>query len=635
MFSARVRFDCRSILLHAALWSCACLGPSTGCRHTVGVQPISHREQYAQDQRSALNSPRASERTENFLRRRLVLDRLEVDLPNVIEACLVEFDGQPDAATALVIAELSLLAGERYEWNYERAAQYYATSMLCSYTYLIARQPEQSTNPYDPCFRRACDFYNRALLGLVECGVLDDVHSCAATRVESLCGPVEFERRRWELPWPAAIVQRTLPTAGLEVTGFIDPYRSSGLGLPLIVSFAPPDDSPEPATRRFFPRDAATSLPATLVVRLDRILTSRRSSAAPFQASIEVYDPVQVEQIELAGQSVPLEIDRGTPFAFMLDQSPTFPLIDQILDPPAIERFCGLNMLTPYQRGRIPVVFLHGLFAPSSKWTQMINDLLADPRLRARFQFWEFQYATGNPLLYSAYLLRESLRNARAVCDPNGDDGAFDQMVIVGSSMGGLMARLCVSSGDDELWNAVVEMPRDQAQLSPAQQKYADDLIYFKPLPFVRKVIFMVTPHRGSKIADLALARALSKTIRFSPEIVTIGGELYARARPSGDTRPRSGIDNLSPDCPVLGAISRLPFSPGLTYCSIIANYLAADTPGGTDLIVEYESSHLADAASEKIILGTHDVGGRPAEIREVRRLLLEHLTATAGEHER
>jgi pimeloyl-ACP methyl ester carboxylesterase len=614
------------------------LGLSSGCASLIDIPPNSEAERNAREQRSALNSGRLSESTESFLRHRLLLDRARAELEPVVESCIEEFDRRPDRTTALVIAELAYLAGQREVKAADRAARFHATTMLYAYTYLFADSLQPPVNAYAPTFRRACDFYNQALLGLVQRGALGDLRSKTSIGVESMCGPIEFALKRWEMPWPLELTEGILPTSGLEVAELVDRFRSAGLGLPLIVTYEAPGDSPEPPTRRFFPRTISTSSPATLLVRLDKTVSAGDRGKATFRGAIEVYDPIRAERIEFAGLTVPLETDITAPLAYMFGKAPPFPVIDQMLDPPEIEKFCGLNMLLPYQRGKIPVVFVHGLLSRSSTWTQMINDLLSDSEIRRRYQFWEFQYATGNPLLYSANLLRKSLGEARAVCDPRGDDHAFDQTVIVGASMGGLVTRLCVSSGNDDLWSAIAEMPRDQTRLSAVQRQYVEELIYFKPVPFVRTAIFMATPHLGSKIANSGLARALSKKINFSPEVATIAGLLYAQLRPSaaGETvRPRSGVDNLSPECPILGAISQLPFAPDVSLHSIIANHRAADTPGGTDLVVEYASSHLAQAKSEKIVFGDHDLVGNPAAILEVRRILQELLTPWRDEQNR
>ena len=91
----------------------------------------------------------------------------------------------------------------------------------------------------------------------------------------------------------------------------------------------------------------------------------------------------------------------------------------------------GLALALPYSRGKIPVILIHGLGSSPKSWVPMIEALEADPSLRELYQFWTFGYATCAPILYSAHLLRQSLRRARRVFDPDGRDAAFDRMVVV------------------------------------------------------------------------------------------------------------------------------------------------------------------------------------------------------------
>ena len=51
---------------------------------------------------------------------------------------------------------------------------------------------------------------------------------------------------------------------------------------------------------------------------------------------------------------------------------------------------------TPYRPGLIPVVFVHGTASSPVRWAEMYNRLQADPEIRSRFQFWFFQYDSGN-----------------------------------------------------------------------------------------------------------------------------------------------------------------------------------------------------------------------------------------------
>src|SRR5262249_14822817 len=109
-------------------------------------------------------------------------------------------------------------------------------------------------------------------------------------------------------------------------------------------------------------------------------------------------------------------------------------------DPAVVSLFrfepTGLSLLSPYQRGRIPVVLIHGLWSNPWSWARMVEVLEADAALRDRYQFWTFGYSTGDPLPYTAALLRRDLDEVRQRFDPDRSDAAWDRMVLVGHSMG-------------------------------------------------------------------------------------------------------------------------------------------------------------------------------------------------------
>src|SRR4029450_285990 len=87
---------------------------------------------------------------------------------------------------------------------------------------------------------------------------------------------------------------------------------------------------------------------------------------------------------------------------------------------------------TPYRPGLIPVVFVHGTASSIVRWMEMYNRLAADPELRSRFQFWFFQYDSGNPIALSSLRLREAVTTAVARLDPDGRDPALRQMILIG-----------------------------------------------------------------------------------------------------------------------------------------------------------------------------------------------------------
>ena len=127
----------------------------------------------------------------------------------------------------------------------------------------------------------------------------------------------------------------------------------------------------------------------------------------------------------------------------------------------------GLSLLRPYRRGRVPVVFVHGLWSSPWSWAPMVEALEADPALRDRYQFWTFGYSTGDPIPYSAWLLRRDLDEVRRKFDPDGTDAAFDRMVVVGHSMGGLLAKMMVQDSGTRLWRLVSDRPFEELAGDP------------------------------------------------------------------------------------------------------------------------------------------------------------------------
>ena len=122
-------------------------------------------------------------------------------------------------------------------------------------------------------------------------------------------------------------------------------------------------------------------------------------------------------------------------------------------------------MMQPYRPGRIPVVFVHGTASSPARWAEMTNELMNDPVLGQRYQFWFFLYNTGNPVAYSAMGLREALQHVVADVNPNGTDPALRQMVVIGHSQGGLLTKMTVVNSGTRFWDANFQVPFEQADL--------------------------------------------------------------------------------------------------------------------------------------------------------------------------
>lgn len=95
----------------------------------------------------------------------------------------------------------------------------------------------------------------------------------------------------------------------------------------------------------------------------------------------------------------------------------------------------GANIwfVQPYDPGKIPVLFIHGASGTASGWEFFFQKID-----RSVFQPCFFYYPSGLDLEFSAYILASKILRLHAKC-------RFDRMVVVAHSMGGLVARSCMT----------------------------------------------------------------------------------------------------------------------------------------------------------------------------------------------
>lgn len=87
-----------------------------------------------------------------------------------------------------------------------------------------------------------------------------------------------------------------------------------------------------------------------------------------------------------------------------------------------------------------------------------------------------------------------------------------------------------------------------------------------------------------------------------------------------------TSVDNMSPGHSILRALNDLPMDPSITAHSIIAVRRDGPVTGKTDGVVAYESAHIEGVASELVVRSGHSTQGHPETVKEVRRILREHV---------
>jgi hypothetical protein len=152
-------------------------------------------------------------------------------------------------------------------------------------------------------------------------------------------------------------------------------------------------------------------------------------------------------------------------------------------------------------------------------------------------------------------------------------------------------------------------------------------------LPFVERVIFLSTPHRGSYLSDWSVASWISRLVKMPTRITQLGVSLATQGQDAllleRMRRPPTSLDNMRSTNPMLRTLSALPIDAGVTAHAIIAVRGDGPAESGSDGVVRYSSAHIEGVESELVVRSGHSVQEKPEAIEEVQRILLEH----AGAH--
>ena len=595
-----------------------------GCVAPIGADRVTTRQAYAQVDANALRTGKPGAETVSILHR-YDLDRLAARQPDEAVRQLHQkavATGERDLLFAL--AELSYVAGEHIRrsvkpWDPRDARDYYLGSAVYAWLFLFGEGKDAPSSAFDRRFREACDFYNYSLgLALTGRRSTNAVVQLESARRRLPVGAIEMRLGQNELASRLSQCEQILLADQFRVRGLSVRNREAGVGAPLIAVW--PTD-PTLGLRR--------TVPATVLLRFQGSLADL--AAGRNAAALELYSPLEDTSVTIGQAKVPLESDLTTYRAYTLNQSMIWKLGKLSFLAPAERIPSQLILNQPYEPGRIPVVFVHGTFSSPVTWAEMANSLIADPVLRQRYQIWSFIYGSGNPLVQSIADLRAALTAEVQRRDPEGTNAALRQMVVIGHSQGGLLTKGTAIDTGDRLWRQVSTNLLEDLKIDDAQRADLRRLLFLEPLPFVRRVVFIATPHRGSYLSGEFARRLAQRLVSLPGAMVSRGKDMLRLTEGSSGGKFLRGkmptsLDGMSPKNPVLLVMAEIPVMPPIKAHSIVAVKGNGDYHEGRDGLVTYQSAHVDYVESEFIVNSKHSCLNQPATIEEVRRILHEHL---------
>lgn len=593
-----------------------------GC-NSIGVKKVDRSERISRRITGALlDYDILSADTGNYLAQEGLLKTYEENPAAVLNQLVERYKKSRDRKLLFALIELTYAYGKNLDSD-EEASKYYLSCCYFAYEYMFGRDinPPVGTFSYNLAMARL--YYNYSMSDFFGFLKKHRLIRHDSYSIDCIVGNVGFKK--------PAIPQALLDMKPTDVLSCYDYVPEnllswssrSGLGVPLIVVNSD--------IKRCLKEKRLALAPVTMFIRFEH------DGRNKILARAEYYNTFKNETVKVNGKELALELDYSTPIAYQASRPSLIDGIKYMVWPDSIKERSGMYALSDYDPDKIPLVFVHGLMSSPATWTQTINALFNIPEIRKKYQIFIFAYATGNPILYSAHLLRDELLKMARKYDKDGKNKNFNNMIIVAHSMGGLISKtLLQNSGRGLTETFDKKLKGADKNLSKDQRDFIKAVLEFNRLPFVKRIVFISTPHRGSKIATFSIVTLSTRIITLAPDLVRIGAdignEMLIKSKLKDDTnlfRLKTGVNNLAPDDVVLAELMTFPLQP-VPYHSIIGRESGPLMPGGTDGIVPYSSSHLDGAQSELIVRSGHSVQGTQAGICEIRRILLLHLNGTA-----
>ena len=590
-----------------------------GCATPIGVNYVDRSVAYQSLTANAISAEKPGSFSARELMNRNLYQHFEEDPAKGLAELHASLASEGDEDLIFALAELSFFYA-----NNSGDRSYYLAAAVYAYAFLMPGQHGTPPRGIDPRLRWAADIYNQALTQAAKSHDGAYVMPMGGT-FRLPFGELTVTFNDADLIWADYRMKDFIPAADVEVRGLRNRYRTPGIGAPLAASIEPIGAT---TTKQDAYIPLRLKIPVTAFLRLDDPRGALKSGK--LKGELEFYTPDSARSIKVNGVEVPIEFETTSALALTWKDLPSGTLKSPVFAPvisPSVRQRLGIYMLHPHRTGRIPVVLVHGTASSPARWAELINELENDPRFWEHYEIWLFIYNTGNPIAYSGMLLRDALTKAVADLDPEGKDPGLKQMVVIGHSQGGLLTKMTVVDTGMHLWP--FNVPPGELTVSAETRDLVTHALIFKPLPFVKRVVFIATPHGGSYQALGFLGRLGSwfvnlpgRFVKMNVELLTLQTQgLYMGTVGNVPT----SITNMTPGNPFIKNLATVPIADGVVAHSIIA--VADDGPleDAGDGVVKYTSAHIEGVESEKIVRSGHSVQGNPEAIQEVKRILIEH----------
>ncbi len=314
---------------------------------------------------------------------------------------------------------------------------------------------------------------------------------------------------------------------------------------------------------------------------------------------IHLYNPYQTESVNILNNDYPLAANFSAGYGLWLSENQLDGVgyLNLITRQPDAQ-LPKLFMLEPYDPDKRVLIMLHGLASSPATWVNLTNDILNDDKLRDNYQVWQIFYPTNLPILENRYQIQQLINSTYQQTDPNGQNRASQNSVIISHSMGAIIARMMLSDENlvddlDKLNDKDILSSNEKQQIRNAlKTSFGEDELKerfeLQALPQVDTAVFLSAPFRGTDYADRWFTRALRRIVylpvglvkTFTDNLATIATQGDLAQNPLGALYLQNGASQLSDKSSFIELTKDITMNKRITYHSIIANNDADITKG-------------------------------------------------------